>query len=102
MMARPRDPAVKKNKGISSLCSVSHRVIQPSRRILQATKVPTLRRALALYLREDLGSWVMMKSCLACRKMEFISTIKLRAPEENSGSMKKKPRNQLNVSHRRR
>ena len=55
-------------------------VIQPSSRIRKVTKVPTLRRALALYLLEVLGSCVRMNSCLAWRKTELISTMRESAP----------------------
>ena len=80
MTASPTEPAVKKSRGISSLCTVSHLVIQPSSRIRHITNVQMFRRALALYLLDVLCSCVMMKSCLAWRKTELISTMRDRAP----------------------
>ena len=62
--ASPREPAVKAARGMLSLLTVIHLVIQPRRRMRKKRKVPTLRRAFTLYLPESLLSPQMMKSCL--------------------------------------
>ena len=54
--AWPRYPAVRWVKGISSLWTVSQRIIQPSRRIRTKRKVAIFSRAVVLYLMEFLGS----------------------------------------------
>jgi hypothetical protein len=59
----PNDPTVKKRIGTSSLCRVSHLVIQPRSRMRKRTKVATLRSALFRYARRDFGTPAMMKSC---------------------------------------
>ena len=68
MTANPTDPTEKNKRGISSRWIVIHLVIQPNRRTRKHRKVPTLRRVLALYLVELLGSLVMMRS--SCRPVD--------------------------------
>ena len=53
MVAKPKDPTEKNKMGTSSRCNVSHRVIHPSKSILNRTKVATFKMALALKCRSD-------------------------------------------------
>ena len=53
MVAKPKDPTEKNKMGTSSRCNVSHRVIHPSKSILNRTKVATFKMALALKWSSD-------------------------------------------------